>query len=251
MRTEIVLRIHRQDRPDSKTYVQEFRVPYRPRLNLIACLQEVARNPVDAAGRSVAPPAWDANCLEEVCGSCTVLVNGKPRQACSTLVDSLPEGPVDLAPLSRFPVLRDLVVDRSTMFESLKRIQGWVPIQGTYDLGPGPKRSPAEQAEAYVFSRCMTCGCCMEACPNFSGEDPGQFIGPAPLGQAYYFLLHPTGRMQEGERLDRLMSRGGIAGCGNAQNCYAVCPKEIPLTEAIAKLNRKVNRHWLARMFAR
>ncbi len=249
MRREILLRIRRQATPEGRAEWQEFRLPYRPRLNLIACLQEIARNPVDAGGRAVTPVAYESACLEEVCGSCTMLVNGVPMQACSTLVDTLPPGRVTLEPLSKFPLVRDLVVDRAPMFEGLKRIRGWIPIQGTYDLGPGPKRSPDEQAEAYDFSRCMTCGCCMEACPNFNGRDPGRFLGPAPLGQAYYFLLNPTGRMEEGERLDALMTRDGITACGNAQNCVAVCPKEIPLTDAIARLNRRVNRRWLAGVF--
>lgn len=249
MRREIVLRIKRQATPESRAEWQEFRLPYRPRLNLIACLQEIARQPVDATGREVAPIAYESACLEEVCGSCTMLVNGVPKQACSTLVDSLPDGRITLEPLSKFPLVRDLIVDRAPMFEGLKRIRGWIPIQGTYDLGPGPKRSPDEQAEAYDFSRCMTCGCCMEACPNFEGRDLDRFVGPAPLGQAYYFLLNPTGRMEQADRLDALMARGGIAACGNAQNCVAVCPKEIPLTDAIARLNRRVNRRWLAGMF--
>jgi succinate dehydrogenase / fumarate reductase iron-sulfur subunit len=249
MRREIVLRIRRQERPEAPATWQEFRLAYRPRLNLIACLQEIAREPVDAAGRTVTPVAYESACLEEVCGSCSMRVNGVPMQACSTLVDNLPEGTITIEPLAKFPLVRDLIVDRTTMFEGLKRVKGWIPIEGTYDLGPAPRRAPVEQAEAYDYSRCMTCGCCMEACPNFNGHDPEQFVGPAPLGQAYYFLLNPTGRMEEGERLGALMGRGGITACGNAQNCAAVCPKEIPLTDAISRLNRQVNRRWLAQLF--
>jgi succinate dehydrogenase / fumarate reductase iron-sulfur subunit len=251
MARDIILRIQRQDGPDAQPYKQEFRLTYKQGINIIACLQEIARNPVDARGERVVPPVWDCSCLEEVCGACSMLVNGRPMQSCSTLIDNLPDGPIELAPLSRYPVVRDLIVDRRPMFEALKRIEGWIHLDGTYDLGPAPRRSPEEQQVAYAFSRCMTCGCCMEACPQYDGHDPEQFIGPAPLGQAYYFGLNPTGKMHQGERLDALMGPGGITTCGNAQNCVEVCPKEIPLTEAIAQLNRQVNRKWWSELFGK
>ena len=75
--------------------------------------------------------------------------------------------------------MHSLWLHRSIMFENLKRIRGWVPIDGTYDLGPGPKMPEAEREIAYEFSRCMTCGCCMEACPQFN-ESTG-FVGAATI----------------------------------------------------------------------
>src|ERR687886_437600 len=84
------------------------------------------------------PPAWEMNCLEQVCGICTMVINGRVRQSCSALVDQL-EQPITLEPMTKFPNIRDLVVDRSRMFEDLKRIHGWIEIDGTYDLGAGPK----------------------------------------------------------------------------------------------------------------
>lgn len=251
MRSEIVLRIRRQEHAAAPARWEEFRLPYRRGLNIIACLQEIARKPVDARGQKTSAPVYDCSCLEEVCGACTMLINGVPRQACSTLIDGLPEGPIVLAPLSKFPLVRDLAVDREAMFNALKQVKAWIPIDGTYDLGPAPRRAAEEAQIAYIFSRCMTCGCCMEACPNFDGTRMEQFIGPAPIGQAYYFGLNPTGSMNQKERLDALMESNGITGCGNAQNCVEVCPKEIPLTDAIANLNQQVNKRLFASLFGR
>lgn len=227
--------ITRQDSPDSQPYDEEFNIPYRPNMNVISALMEIRRNPVNAKGEKTTPVFWEMGCLEEVCGACSMVVNGKPRQACSTIVDQL-EQPIRLAPMSTFPIVRDLAVDRSRMFDSLKKVKAWIPIDGTYDLGPGPRMAESKRQWAYELSKCMTCGVCLEACPNVN--DKSNFIGPAALSQARLFNAHPTGEMNKSERLEGLMEDGGITGCGNAQNCVQVCPKGIPLTTSIAAMNR-------------
>ena len=232
----IRLRVKRQDSPQGAPYWHEFEVPYKPQHNVISVLMEVRRNPMTRDGTPTTPVVWEASCLEEVCGSCTMLVNGRVRQACTALVDKL-EQPIVLEPMTKFPVIRDLMVDRSRMFEALKRVRAWIPIDGTYNLGPGPRVAPETQEFGYALSRCMTCGCCVEACPQYN--DHSNFIGAAAIGQAVLFNLHPTGAMNKGERLDALMGDGGIADCGNAQNCVQVCPKEIPLTTAIGEIGRQ------------
>jgi succinate dehydrogenase iron-sulfur subunit len=232
----IRLRVKRQDTPDSAPYWQEFEIPYRPQHNVISTLMEVRRNPMTRDGTPTTPVVWEASCLEEVCGSCTMVINGRVRQACTALVDKL-EQPITVEPMTKFPVVRDLIVNRARMFEALKRVRGWVPIDGTYDLGPGP-RVPADTQEfGYALSRCMTCGCCLEVCPQYN--DRSKFMGAAAMAQAVLFNLHPTGAMNKDERLDAVMGEGGIADCGNAQNCVQVCPKEIPLTTAIGELGRE------------
>jgi succinate dehydrogenase / fumarate reductase iron-sulfur subunit len=95
----------------------------------------------------------------------------------------------------------------------------------------------------------MTCGCCVEACPQYNnGTD---FIGPQAIGQAVLFNMNPTGQLTESPRLEALMGPGGLADCGNAQNCVKVCPKEVPLTWAIGKAGRDTTmyafRRWLMR----
>src|ERR1700748_828540 len=117
-------------------------------MNVIICLRDIAENPVTRDGKKTTPITYDSNCLEEICGSCAMLINGKARMACSALVDKL-EQPIRLAPLSKFPIVRDLSVDRSVLFENLKTVKAWVPIDGTYDLGSGPKQFPQIQEPPY------------------------------------------------------------------------------------------------------
>ncbi len=248
----IRLIILRQDSPQGVPYTEHFAIERRPSMNVISALQAIQRNPVTAEGRKTAPVTWECNCLEEVCGACTMNINGVARQACSALIEQLDE-PIRLAPLSKFPVVRDLMVDRAFMFDNLKRVRAWVPIDGTHDLGPGPKLNEHERFEAYKFSRCMTCGCCLEACPQFrtiTGEpraDLGKFMGAQVVGQVRLFNAHPTGRMLAAERLDALAGAGGLQDCGNAQNCVQVCPKQIPLTDAIADMGWAITRRVVKR----
>ncbi len=236
--------ILRQDSADGASYEAEFAIPWRPGMNVIAALMEIQRNPVDAQGQPVNPVVWESNCLEEVCGACTMVINGKPRQACAALIDSLAQ-PIRVQPIRTFPVVRDLVVDRSNMFDTLKKISAWVPIDGTYDLGTGPRMAEDDRQWAYELSKCMTCGACQEACPNVN--DRQAFIGPFAMPQVMRFNMHPTGEMNKEERLEALMDEGGIHECGNSQNCVEVCPKGIPITTAIAAMNRDVNRHALSK----
>lgn len=243
---KIIVQIKRQDDASSAPYWEKFEIPYRPNMNVISVLMEIQAYPTNAEGKEVAPVAWDCNCLEEVCGACSMNINGKPRQACSALVDNI-EQPLVLEPFKKFPVVRDLVVDRQSMFENLKRIHGWIPIDGSYDLGPGPRMAEEVREKMYKLSECMTCGCCLEACPQVN--DHSDFIGPAAISQVRLFNNHPTGSMHASARLEALMGQGGLHACGNAQNCVRVCPKEIPLTDSIADMGRAVTVHAVKKFF--
>jgi len=232
--------ITRRERPDAAPFTEEFEVPYRPNMNVISALMEIQRNPVKSDGQKTTPVCWESNCLEEVCGACSMVINGKPRQACSALIDKL-EQPIRLEPMSTFPIVRDLVINRERMFNALKKVKAWIPIDGTYDLGPGPRMAESKRQWAYELSKCMTCGVCLEACPNVN--DRNSFIGPAPISQVRLFNAHPTGEMNAHERLEALMEEGGIEGCGNSQNCVRSCPKGIPLTTSIAAMNKDTTKH--------
>ena len=273
-RSVVRVRVLRQDVAGGESYWERFEVSYEPNMNVISVLQKIAAQARSQDGRKVAPVAWDCNCLEEVCGSCTMLINGRTRMACSALVDRLQAesgDEIELRPMSKFPVVRDLVVDRRRLFRGLEKVKAWVPVEGSYDLGPGPRISPEEQEDAYPLSECMSCGCCLEACPQYtkveavrrddeseadfekrrkSAFDTG-FVGAHAISQAVLFNAHPTGRMIADERMEALTRQGGIQMCGNAQNCVAVCPKRIPLTRSIARAGRAATVWALKRLFDR
>ncbi len=265
------VKILRQDEPGGKSYWTTYEVEYEPDMNVISALQKIAAHPKTIGGQSTSPVAWDCGCLEEVCGACTMVINGRVRQSCSALIDQLLEHnsqEITLEPMSKFPVVRDLVVDRARVFRSLQKIEGWVPVDTYDDMGRGDKISREQQEVNYPLSECMSCGCCLEACPQYTkievqrnaGEtdevfqkrcqeafDHG-FIGAHAISQVMLFNAHPTGQWMSGRRLEALTAEGGIQICGNAQNCVAVCPKKIPLTTSIARAGRAVTIHKLKSM---
>jgi succinate dehydrogenase / fumarate reductase iron-sulfur subunit len=266
------IRILRQDGPEHASYWQRFRLHRESGLNITSVLQRIAANPKTVTGELATPVAYDANCLEEVCGSCTMLINGQTRQACSALVDKLlvvnPQE-IELRPMSKFPVVRDLVVNRRRLFRALEKIKAWIPVDGYHDLGPGPRQSSEEQKSAYPLSQCMSCGCCLEACPqyglfevkqiegesdeNFNARNDAHFdrgfFGAHAMNQVVFYNSNPVGRYNADERLDAAMAAGGVQICGKAQNCTAVCPKHIPLNDSWGKIGRATTVHAIKKWF--
>ncbi len=259
LKRTIRFRIKRCDGPGKPARWENFDVPVvsGEGVNVISCLQWIAEHPKTAEGADTTPVVWDSGCLEEVCGACTMVINGSVRQSCSCQLDNyapLDGDTITLEPMSKFPVVRDLWVDRSRLFHNLKRLKAWAPIDGLHDLGAGPKEHTDDQHVRYKISECMSCGCCLEACPQFHQEEneenwDSSFIGANTIAQARLFNLHETGKQLAGDRLDTLAAAGGVSDCGNAQNCVKVCPKEIPLTEAIAAIGRATTIHRVRKFF--
>ncbi|MGB0758945.1 MAG: succinate dehydrogenase iron-sulfur subunit [Rubripirellula sp.] len=268
----INVRVRRQDGPGKEPYWEQHKLAYEPELNVISLLQRIAAQAKTTDNKKVAPVSWDCGCLEEVCGSCTMQINGRVRQSCSALVDRLLADNPDeivLEPMNKFPVVRDLVVDRQRLFRGLERVKAWVPVDSYYNMGSGERQLRATQEQNYPLSQCMSCGCCADACPQYQKVEVVQqagesaeafeerkleaydeaFVGPHAISQAMLFNNHPTGKALASERMDAMMGPGGIQACGNAQNCVAVCPKEIPLTTSIARAGRAATVHMVKKWF--
>ncbi len=268
----INVRVRRQDGPNQNPYWELHKIQYEPELNVISVLQRIAAQATNSDGKKVSPVVWDCGCLEEVCGACTMQINGRVRQSCSALVDRLLEENEDelvLEPMSKFPVVRDLMVDRQRLFHSLERVKAWVPVDSYYNMGPGERQLRETQEQNYPLSQCMSCGCCVDSCPQFQKieltRQPGEsdeafesrkaaaydeaFVGPHAVSQAMLFNNHPTGKALANERMEELTGPGGIQACGNAQNCVAVCPKEIPLTTSIGRAGRAATVYKIKKFF--
>lgn len=248
--TQFFMKIFRGD--SSHQFWETFALDLIPYANVIAYLMIIQRSPINVHGRAVDPISWESGCLEEVCGSCSMLINGVPRQGCSALVDHIlaetGSNTIQIAPLSKFPLIRDLLVDRTRMFEDLKRVHAWIETdEQLSQMHSQTTVSQETQQLLYALSKCMTCGCCLEACPQVNHRS--KFIGPAAIAQARLFDANPLGGNIKAQRIRSLMEEGGVSDCGHSQNCVRVCPKELPLTDSIAALSRATTRQALRDIF--
>ena len=244
---KVRLRICRQDaldKPNTRRW-EEFEVTRFPRMTVIDALRQIQVEPITTNQKRVAPVAWQCSCTEQLCGACAMNINGVAQLACSALLEvvSKKNKPIVLEPLSKFPVVRDLVVDRTKMFEALARTYAWVNVDGTRDTGDVLWETAGQQRQRYELAQCVACGCCVEACPNVN--DASSFVGASIINQVSYWGMYPRQDDMRAWRLSSMMERGGVAYCGKAQVCVEVCPRAIPLTESIGRVSRETCKQFL------
>lgn len=241
----VTLKIRRQDDPSDLPYWEEFAVEYSNGMTVATALKLISASPLAADGSRTRPVVWESSCLGGACGACAMNINGRASLACHTFVDDLPK-PIVLEPLSKFPLIRDLKVDREAMFRALANTGCFIETDG---LGSSPaERVPKSDHENIEpFAACIMCGICSEACPQVN--ERSQFAGAFLFGWAHLLNTHPIGQNNRSGRLDALMRQGGIADCMGAKVCESVCPKGIPLSEAIAKLGMATTIRSIKRLF--
>ncbi len=240
------LKIRRRDTPEGLSYWEEFSIPSEPGMTVLGALEAIGVLPETSEGLPTTPIAHEHNCLEELCGSCAMVVNGKVRMACSAFVEGLTQ-PIVLEPLSKFPVVRDLAVDRSRMFETLGKCQVWTELDSLLGHSEAPSMSRHVRDRLALFASCIMCGNCFEACPQVNDRSP--FMGAFIAAQALLVNQRYFQRDAATERVDTLKGPGGMGECDNAGNCQIVCPKNIPLAEAIPKMQWEITKHSLLSFF--
>jgi succinate dehydrogenase iron-sulfur subunit len=241
----ILIKIKRQDDPDDIPYWELFEVPYVASMSVGDALGVIRESPVTIDERMTTPVVWDCACREAMCGSCAMLIDGKASLACRTLVEDC-NRPIVLEPLSKFPIVRDLRVDRGCMFDELGRASCWTGIDGMEDVA-GREEIVEEQGFVERMLGCIMCGLCSEACPQVN--DRSKFAGSFVFAQVLALNRHPVGRIDSGARLTHLAARGGVSDCGAAHNCEAACPRGIPLVEAGSRISWDVMTHSLKSFF--
>ena len=164
-------------------------------------------------------------------------INGKARMACSALVDNL-EQPIRIEPLSKFPLVRDLQVDRSVLFENLMRVKAWVPVDGTYDLGSGPRVYPQQQEANYPLSNCISCTCCMEVCPQF--DDTTALSARPPSRRSSSSTTIPPARSSRKSVCARSPATAASRSAALRRTASKPAPSKFPLTNAISDVGRDV-----------
>ncbi len=235
------LKIRRQDSSKATAHWENFQVELPKESTVLDALTHIRKKPVNQRGESVTPVAWESSCGFESCGSCLMVINGQVRTACAASLGDLGQTIV-LQPLKKFPVVRDLVVDRSRVFEGHSLMEDAVGLDfSDKDFAGIPQRAGKISDNAQkILTDCINCGACLDACPRYGDS----FMGAAPVLHALVFdSLSPTQ-----SRSRELMA--GVADCDNARNCEQACPKDIPLIPLWSQAKRTTLKHFLKSLFS-
>lgn len=221
------VKVLRQQSPVSEPYWESFNYD-GPEDNTVAGILDYLNyhdDIVDVDGKRTTRIGWECSCLQGICGACAMVINGVPALACETFVRDLKQEEIEIRPLRKFPVIHDLVVDRSSIHENLK--------QTNIYIGEYQPSADADHEHQYAAAKCLKCGLCLEVCPNYvSGRS---FFGAAFANDCY--LAASRNRSKAGE-IGKLYAEHFGSACSKSLSCMDVCPMKIPTLASMAKLNR-------------
>lgn len=225
-----IFRLNPED-PNSEPHVDTFEIDETPYMSLYIALSRI-RETLDPGLQ------FDFACRSAICGSCGMMVNGRPALACRTLTCDLPDI-IRLHPLPAFKLIGDLSVDTGTWFrEMAERTEAWIHERLPFDPDKPEERMHDDMAQAiYEGDRCIECGCCVASCgvANVNSE----FLAAAGLNRVARFMMDPRDTREDDDWFDVVAGPQGVFGCVGLMACADVCPKELPLLEVYSYLRRR------------
>jgi succinate dehydrogenase iron-sulfur subunit len=230
-RRRVVLRVSRFDpEQDAAPHWEDHPIESAPGMTVLDALWQVKEQ---APGL-----AWRSSCRMGICGSCGMLIDGRPRLACNTQLSEMRSDVVSVAPLPNFDTVKDLVPDLQPMFAGHRQVQPYLirDDAGEQENPTREYRQTPEELERYLqFSYCIKCGCCIAACPTVATDSV--YAGPMPLAQAHRY----DSDSRDGGLAARLEVLAGECGpwrCHFAGECSQVCPKGVDPARAIQFMKR-------------
>ena len=224
---------HNPAEPTSRPHMQVFEVEEAPGMTLFIALGEI-REYQDASLNV------DFVCRAGICGSCGMLINGKPGLACRTLTQDLGED-IMLAPLPVFELISDLSVNTGRWMRDMsERLETWVHANPeAVDISAMEAPMDPDQAEEiYELERCIECGCCVAACGTAHMRP--DFVGAVGLNKIARFRIDPRDERSDADFYELVGDENGVFGCMTLLGCEDMCPKNLPLAGQIAYLRRKL-----------
>ncbi len=226
-----IFRFNPED-PASRPHMDTFELEETPYMSLFIALNRIRE-------RHDPSLQFDFVCRAAACGSCGMLVNGRPALACRTVTSSLP-GCIRLHPLPVFKLIGDLSVDTGIWFRQMaERLEAWIHERAPFDPTVEEARMDDDIARSiYEVDRCIECGCCVASC-GMANVRP-DFVGPAGLNRIARFAMDPRDSRAGENWFEVISTDEGVFGCLGLMACQAVCPKNLPLLEVYAYLRRKM-----------
>jgi fumarate reductase iron-sulfur subunit len=231
---QITILRHNPCDTNSVPHLQTFMLEEADTMTLFIALTEI---------RETQDPSlqFDFVCRAGICGSCGMIINGRPGLACRTLTKDLP-AKITLAPLPAFELIGDLSVNTGKWMRGMsERLETWVHAQGLeqLDINAIEQRMEPEEAEQiYELERCIECGCCVAACGTAQMRE--DFVGAVGLNQITRFRLDPRDERDDADFYQLVGDDSGVFGCMTLLGCEDMCPKDLPLATQIAFLRRRM-----------
>ena len=222
------VRILRQQSPVSEPYWETFDYD-GPADNSVAGVLDYINyhdDIRDVDGKRTTRVGWECACLQGLCGACAMVVNGAPALACETMLRDLKGDTLEIRPLGKFPVIHDLVTDRSSIHENL--------TQTNVCIGEYQPSGDGDHAHQYAAAKCLKCGLCLEVCPNYVNGKT--FFGAAFANDCYLVAARNRTKAKE---IRAIYDAHFARNCSKSLSCMDVCPMKIPTLASMAKLNRR------------
>ncbi len=237
---KLTLKIWRQKSPDDKGRFVTYQVEANEHMSFLEMLDVLNQQLIE---RKEEPVAFDHDCREGICGACSMVINGQPHgpmqktTTCQLHMRHFKDGDtIYIEPFraKAFPVVKDLVVDRSA-FDRIIQAGGFISVDTGQAQDGNTILIPKDTAtEAFDAATCIGCGACVAACPNASAM---LFVS----AKVSHLALLPQGRIEASRRVQNMvkqMDEEGFGRCSNVTACEAECPKGISITN-IARMNRE------------
>jgi len=231
-KSDIIFHIRRFDpERDESPHWEQYTVKVESGMTILDGLHQIKQNQDSTL-------SWRFSCRMGVCGSCAMLVSGKPMLACNTQILDITDRALTLAPLPNFDIIRDLVPDLTRLLEDHVAIQPYIQGQDAEEMeNPTGEffQTPHELEKYLQFSYCIKCGCCMAACPTMATDR--EYLGPMALAQAYRYNTDSRDRGYE-RRKSVVGAAHSAFNCHYAGECSNVCPKGVDPARAIQLMKR-------------
>jgi len=218
--------------PEIKPFMQEYIIDEDPAMTVFVALNKI-REELDPS------LMFDFVCRAAICGSCAMMINGRPRLACKTLISDL-KGTISLMPLPVFKLIGDLSVDTGTWFRQLSlKTEAWIHTEKKFEPEAIEERMDNKTAmKIYEAERCIECGCCISGCVTANIRE--EFLGAAGINRVARFIVDPRDKRSSKQYFDVMGSDEGAFGCMALMACDDNCPMELPLQSQLAFVRRKM-----------
>lgn len=218
---------------NSKPHFVDYKLEETPGMTLFIALTKI-RETKDA------DLSYDFVCRAGICGSCGMIVNGKPVLACRALIANYPDGKLKLMPMPAFELIKDLSVNTGKWMDDMSvKVQSWIVTNEKPDITKLEEKIEPEVAdEVFELDRCIECGICVASCGTKLMRP--DFIGPVGLNRVARFEMDPHDNRTHEDFYELIGDDNGIFGCMSLLACEDHCPKNLPLQTKIAYLRRKL-----------